>query len=64
MALLYQQVVDHLGTAVLAGPEERRAAVRRLSDDVLSIVPTDSFDLSTQFVRQAGAGAGHLQQSK
>ncbi len=47
MTLLYQQVVDHLGTAVLAGPEERRTAVRRLTDDVLSVVPADSFDLST-----------------
>ena len=57
-----EQVVDDLGAAVLARPEEGRAAVSGLSDDVFSIGSTDAFYLSTQFVRKAGSGTSHLQQ--
>ena len=57
-----EQVVDDLGAAVLARPEEGRAAVGSLSDDVFSIGSTDAFDLSTQFVRKSRSRTSHLQQ--
>jgi hypothetical protein len=42
-----QQVLDHFGAAVLASPEQGRTTVGSLTDNILSIISTDFFDLST-----------------